>query len=721
VFAVDLICRDMFLSFVAPILFIGLQSSTYLTQGNLATSCREQGCAAAPMRRESEVLIYSQNVRGLNEDKEESILSTMRRSDVFCYAIQETWREGDGIMENDGFTLIYHGSSKSTKGGRMSGGLCLVLNKAATKAWKAAGSEVLRFGNRTMAVRMRVTDMKKRPVDLLMVNSYAPIGQADEKVRAVFFEHLEICVNSKRSKEKLILAMDTNSSMGVRKSESDSVLGPYGVEHVNEAGREFYDFCSTNQLRAASTFFPKRRYQTWIHPCSRLGHQIDHFLVSKDSFASVMDCHTLGAQLHGSDHFPLRMKFRIARRLRKQHDPKTAGRINREKLRGPDCAKDFANKVEEKIIQSGQQCSYDTLVNAIKDAADENLRSEARRRPSWFEAQEEELRLLIQRRDTALSIYNMIAKELRNTVTKGGQRKMQNTLKKKKVDLQNARRDLQRGVRRAKQCWIDIRVEGMKKGAKDPRAYWSAVSDLRDGMSNSKPVFPLKFKKDDGSTCTTPKENAEVVQKHFHKLYNAKSNADESILDEVRQRTIREDMAETPNEEEIAKALKRAKDGKAAGDSGVPVGMVKALLCSDAIFSRFVDCVVEFWNTETCPDEWLVGVLKLIPKKGDLGDPNNWRGIMLLEVCSKVVGTIISERIQAMLGEIGLECQSGFSKLRGGSDARFSLKTGLQKRKEHGLGSWVLFVDLVKAFDTVPRDMLDSVLGKWVSLQNCGI
>ena len=37
----------------------------------------------------------------------------------------------------------------------------------------------------------------------------------------------------------------------------------------------------------------------------------------------------------------------------------------------------------------------------------------------------------------------------------------------------------------------------------------------------------------------------------------------------------------------------------------------------------------------------------------------------------------------------------------------------LLKRREHWLGSWVLFVDLVKAFNSVDRSLLLAILGKF--------
>jgi hypothetical protein len=63
--------------------------------------------------------------------------------------------------------------------------------------------------------------------------------------------------------------------------------------------------------------------------------------------------------------------------------------------------------------------------------------------------------------------------------------------------------------------------------------------------------------------------------------------------------------------------------------------------------------------------------------------------------------------------EEGLDEQSVFRANRGTIDSLFTTSISLQKRKEHNLQTWVLFVDLVKAFDTVPRDALFAVLRRY--------
>ena len=89
---------------------------------------------------------------------------------------------------------------------------------------------------------------------------------------------------------------------------------------------------------------------------------------------------------------------------------------------------------------------------------------------------------------------------------------------------------------------------------------------------------------------------------------------------------------------------------------------------------------------------------------------------MLLETAYKVLAIIIHTRLKPVVESLDHETQCGFRQGRGCMDAVFSVKMALKKRREHNLETWVLFLDLVKAFDRVPRSLLWQVLSKiWLS------
>ena len=66
--------------------------------------------------------------------------------------------------------------------------------------------------------------------------------------------------------------------------------------------------------------------------------------------------------------------------------------------------------------------------------------------------------------------------------------------------------------------------------------------------------------------------------------------------------------------------------------------------------------------------DWSDALLVPIPKKGDLGKCDNWRGIALLDTVGKVAARIIQERPQALAEEELPESQCGFRKRRGNAE-----------------------------------------------------
>ena len=116
------------------------------------------------------------------------------------------------------------------------------------------------------------------------------------------------------------------------------------------------------------------------------------------------------------------------------------------------------------------------------------------------------------------------------------------------------------------------------------------------------------------------------------------------------------------------------------------------------------------------PKEWRMGLIVPIWKrKGDVHDPGKYRGITLLSQVLKLLERILDARIRRRVeGDFGEE-QQGFRKGRGTSYGMYVLRQMVEKRMEvHG--SMALgFVDLEKAFDTVPREMVMATL-RWMGV-----
>ena len=101
-----------------------------------------------------------------------------------------------------------------------------------------------------------------------------------------------------------------------------------------------------------------------------------------------------------------------------------------------------------------------------------------------------------------------------------------------------------------------------------------------------------------------------------------------------------------------------------------------------------------------------------VPKKGDLSCCGNWRGISLLDVVGKVVARILQDWLQHLAKEELSESQCGFWKDPGCSDMIFVVCQLVEESWEHQAKLFLLFIDLRKAYDSVPRAAMWLALGK---------
>ena len=164
----------------------------------------------------------------------------------------------------------------------------------------------------------------------------------------------------------------------------------------------------------------------------------------------------------------------------------------------------------------------------------------------------------------------------------------------------------------------------------------------------------MMMTKEDGSICQTAEENAKVFHKHFENLYNRNPDFDAEIIDLLDQLPTVDSAGHVPEHVEIRKAILHL-NNKAPGDSGITPQMFKSILEDATCFEYFCDIVMDIWTNETCPTEWDIGKLVIIPKKGDLSKPGNYRGIMLLEAPYKIFTVLIHNRLQPIVEQLDHE------------------------------------------------------------------
>ena len=140
--------------------------------------------------------------------------------------------------------------------------------------------------------------------------------------------------------------------------------------------------------------------------------------------------------------------------------------------------------------------------------------------------------------------------------------------------------------------------------------------------------------------------------------------------------------------------------------------MLKAASREVDFLSVLLDLVNAVWRENEVQSEWSDTVLVPILKKGDLSSCYNWRGIALLDVVGKVVARILQGKLQ-LLAEVELpESQYGFRKSRRCANMIFTVCQLVEKLWEHMAKSFVTFIDLKKAYDSVTRNVTWLALGK---------
>ncbi|KAH9256730.1 hypothetical protein BASA81_005024 [Batrachochytrium salamandrivorans] len=292
------------------------------------------------------------------------------------------------------------------------------------------------------------------------------------------------------------------------------------------------------------------------------------------------------------------------------------------------------------------------------------------------------------------------------------------------------------------------RVDGRKQWVKHADNLDRAVSDGRTDLvfaaaramsgnsSRSAAVTPLY--NSDGIVQYDPTSILRVMQGHYGSL--AADTTGHSL--DLQYWHDRQPIQASPNTptirnsdildqdfswNQIAAALLQMSPRKAPGDDGITTAFYQAALYMPANtqegvpptpFARALLRVCgQVFASATIPRAWLCASIVSIDKKdGDPLNPGDKRGIALINVGLKLVCKVLQMRIERFVETNNLLSyeQAGFRKREECVGQVVSLVDIIQRRQNAGLNTHVLFIDIRKAFDTVP---VGALLWK---LQNMG-
>ena len=620
------------------------------------------------------VRLAAWNVGSITGKLDEVIEVLYRRKIDICSVQEVRWRgSGANVVGQEGrqYKIMWSGSKSKEAG-------VAVLIRS---EWINKVVNVSRVSERIMVVKLVIGE-----VLVNVLSAYAPqVGRTDEE-KTKFWDELFDTVSSVASSEKIVLLGDLNGHIGKEREGYETVHGGYSFGSRNAGGDRILDFAVSTNMVISSSMFKKTDRQLVTYESGGLMSTVDYILTRKEDKQSVKNVKTIPGEECVRQHRLLVGEFLFAgtKERRKTYIPQ----IKVWKLRDEKIKHEFVEKLDAKIsadsgtgaVDEKWQRMRDSLVSTAQAVCGVR-RNPPRHKETWW--WNEEVAKAVESKKKLYKNWKKDRtsenKELYNKAKQYSKKVVTLAKKAKSEDL-------------AKELDSD---EGKRK------VYRIAKQMARDRQDVVN-VNCLRNKA--GKVVVDTEEMKKVWKDYMEQLLN-----EENVWDQKVDSNVKEGPECSITRAEVETALKKTKSGKAPGQSGVVTEMLKA--SGEIGVEWLVDLCNSVIRERKIPEDWRRSVLVPVYKgKGDPLDCGSYRAIKLLEHGMKVVERVLEKRIREQV-KID-DMQFGFTSGKSTTDAIFIVRQIQEKFRAKKKNLYYAFVDLEKAYDRVPRSVVEWALRK---------